>query len=76
MGLKGTDIPLGSRLIAIADAWDSMVYDRVYRKALPHDVALTEIEKHSGTQFDPECVRVFCELERAKLRVTVTTPGP
>jgi putative two-component system response regulator len=75
-GLKGTEIPLGSRLIAIADAWDSMVYDRVYRKALPHDVALAEIEKHSGTQFDPECVRIFCELERAKLRVTVATPAP
>ena len=75
-GLKGTDIPLGSRLIAIADAWDSMVYDRVYRKALPHDVALAEIEKHSGTQFDPECVRVFCELERARLRATANVAAP
>ena len=75
-GLKGTDIPLGSRLIAIADAWDSMVYDRVYRKALPHDVALAEIEKHSGTQFDPECVRVFCELERSRLRATANVAAP
>jgi len=72
LGLKATQIPLGSRLIAIADAWDSMVYDRVYRKALPHDAALAEIEKHSGTQFDPDCVRVFCELERARLKTVVT----
>jgi HD-GYP domain-containing protein (c-di-GMP phosphodiesterase class II) len=81
-GLKGTQIPLGSRLIAITDAWDSMVYDRVYRKALTHEVALVEIEKHAGTQFDPECVRVFCELERAKLQSTpqstpkVAAPAP
>jgi HD-GYP domain-containing protein (c-di-GMP phosphodiesterase class II) len=67
-GLLGSQIPLGSRLIAIADAWDSMVFDRVYRKALPHDVALLEIEKHAGTQFDPDCVRVFVELERARLQ--------
>ena len=68
MGLKGTQIPLGSRLIAITDAWDSMVFDRIYRKALPHDVALAEIEKNAGTQFDPDCVRIFCEIERARLR--------
>jgi len=68
MGLKGTQIPLGSRLIAITDAWDSMVFDRIYRKALPHDVALAEIEKHSGTQFDPDCVKIFCDLERARLK--------
>jgi HD-GYP domain-containing protein (c-di-GMP phosphodiesterase class II) len=75
-GLKGTQIPLGSRLIAIADAWDSMVYDRVYRKALPHDVALAEIEKNSGSQFDPDCVRVFCELERARLRAAANVAAP
>ena len=76
-GLKGTAIPLGSRLIAIADAWDSMVYDRVYRKALPHDVALAEIERNAGTQFDPDCVRVFCDLERARMRsAAVAAPAP
>jgi response regulator RpfG family c-di-GMP phosphodiesterase len=75
-GLKGAAIPLGSRLIAIADAWDSMVYDRVYRKALPHDVALAEIERNAGIQFDPDCVRVFCELERARLRATANVAAP
>jgi putative nucleotidyltransferase with HDIG domain len=67
-GLSGTQIPLGARLIAIADAWDSMVYDRVYRKAMSHEIALQEIEKNSGSQFCPDCVRVFCDLERARLR--------
>jgi len=75
-GLRGTEIPLGSRLIAITDAWDSMVYDRVYRKAIPHDLALLEIEKHAGTQFDPDCVRIFCELERAILRATANVAAP
>ena len=67
-GLSGKQIPLGARLIAIADAWDSMVYDRVYRKALSHDVALTEIEKNAGSQFCPDCVKIFTDLERARLR--------
>jgi response regulator RpfG family c-di-GMP phosphodiesterase len=75
-GLRGTQIPLGSRLIAITDAWDSMVFDRVYRKAIPHDLALLEIEKHAGTQFDPDCVRIFCELERARLRSTANVAAP
>lgn len=67
-GLKGSEIPLGARLIAIADAWDSMVYDRIYRKALAPEIALEEIEKNSGSQFDPDCVRIFCTLERARLK--------
>jgi response regulator RpfG family c-di-GMP phosphodiesterase len=66
-GLQGAQIPLGSRVIAIADAWDSMVFDRVYRKALPHEQALREIEKNSGVQFDPDCVKMFCDLERRRL---------
>jgi len=76
MGLKGTQIPLGSRFIAITDAWDSMVFDRIYRKAMPHDVALAEIEKHSGTQFDPACVRIFCDIERARLRPPAPAAAP
>lgn len=79
-GLKAKEIPLGARLIAVADAWDSMVFDRIYRKALPPETALAEIEKNSGSQFDPECVRVFCSLERAKLKhgtatAVVVLPG-
>jgi len=76
MGLKGAQIPLGSRLIAITDAWDSMVFDRIYRKALPHEAALAEIERNSGTQFDPDCVRIFCDIERARLRAGVPAAAP
>ncbi|HEX7898765.1 MAG TPA: HD-GYP domain-containing protein [Planctomycetota bacterium] len=71
-GLKGEAIPLGARLIAIADAWDSMVFDRVYRKALSHEAALAELEKHAGTQFDPTCVAAFCRLERERLSSPTT----
>ncbi len=72
-GLKGEAIPLGARLIAIADAWDSMVFDRVYRKAMSHEAALAELEKHAGTQFDPDCVAAFCRLERERLSSPTTT---
>jgi response regulator RpfG family c-di-GMP phosphodiesterase len=66
-GLKGESIPLGARLIAIADAWDSMVFDRIYRSAISPEAALAEIERNAGTQFDPGCVKVFLALERARL---------
>jgi putative two-component system response regulator len=75
-GLKGTEIPLGSRLIAITDAWDSMVFDRIYRKALPYEAALAEIERNSGTQFDPDCVRIFCDIERARIRAGAPAAAP
>jgi putative nucleotidyltransferase with HDIG domain len=74
-GLRGGQIPLGSRIIAIADAWDSMVFDRVYRKALTHEEALREIEKGAGTQFDPDCVRAFVEMERARLSAFASRAG-
>ncbi len=71
-GLTGEAIPLGARLIAIADAWDSMVFDRVYRKALSHESALAELEKHAGSQFDPACVAAFVRLERERLSSPTT----
>jgi putative nucleotidyltransferase with HDIG domain len=58
-GLEGERIPLGARIIAVADAFDAMTSDRVYRAALPVDVALTELAKGRGTQFDPQIVDVF-----------------
>ena len=59
MGLKGEDIPFLSRIITLADAFDAMTSDRPYRKALPYSVALQEIKRCRGTQFDPGIVNVF-----------------
>lgn len=61
-GLAGEDIYLPARIFMIADCFDAMTTDRPYRKALPLDVAIEEIERHGGTQFDPECARAWVEL--------------
>lgn len=61
-GLRGKDIPLLSRIIAVLDAYDAMTQDRPYRKALPSSTALEEIRKKAGSQFDPEVVSVFLEI--------------
>jgi putative nucleotidyltransferase with HDIG domain len=61
-GLMGEQIPLGARLFMIADAFDAMTSDRVYRLALPAEEALAEILRNSGTQFDPTCVRAFLSV--------------
>jgi response regulator RpfG family c-di-GMP phosphodiesterase len=59
LGLRGNDVPLIARIIAVADTYDAMTSDRAYRRALPHEVAVGEIERCSGTQFDPEIARDF-----------------
>jgi response regulator RpfG family c-di-GMP phosphodiesterase len=58
-GLGSEKIPVIGRIVAVADAYDAMTTDRAYRKALPHVIACGEMERCSGTQFDPEIVRVF-----------------
>lgn len=58
-GLAGESIPLGSRVIAVADTYDAMTSDRPYRAALSQAVALAEIRRGSGSQFDPQIVRAF-----------------
>ncbi|MBA3392050.1 MAG: response regulator [Deltaproteobacteria bacterium] len=61
-GLSGQNIPLVGRVVAIADAYDAMTSDRAYRRALPHEVAVGEIERCAGTQFDPELADAFVKL--------------
>ncbi len=61
-GLKGEDIPLGARIFAVADALDAMISDRIYRKALPISHARKEIQRCSGSQFDPQVVTVFLSM--------------
>ncbi|MBW3633331.1 MAG: HD domain-containing protein [Chloroflexi bacterium] len=58
-GLEGERIPLGARIIAVADAFDAMTSDRVYRAALQVDVAFAELARGRGTQFDPQIVDLF-----------------
>lgn len=61
-GLRGEAIPLASRIILIADAFDAMTADRSYRRGLGRDAALQELLEHSGTQFDADLVRAFVVL--------------
>ncbi|WP_425059392.1 hypothetical protein SCACP_40850 [Sporomusa carbonis] len=58
-GLKGEEIPLLCRILAVADAYDAMTQDRVYRKAMSREEAMAEIERNAGTQFDPAVADIF-----------------
>jgi response regulator RpfG family c-di-GMP phosphodiesterase len=64
-GLSGQNIPIVGRIVAIADAYDAMTSDRAYRRALQHEVAVGEIERCAGTQFDPELADAFVKLIEA-----------
>ena len=63
-GLKGNEIPLGARIVAVADAYHAMVHERPYKGAQTHEDALRELRDHAGTQFDPAVVEVFCDVYR------------
>lgn len=60
-GLKGADIPLHSRIIAVADVCDAMASDRPYRKGLSPEIIADEMRRAAGTQLDPDIVRLFIE---------------
>lgn len=61
LGLAGNDIPLIARIVAVADTYDAMTSDRAYRRALPHEVTVSEIERCSGSQFDRNVAESFLE---------------
>jgi putative nucleotidyltransferase with HDIG domain len=76
-GLRGEEIPLGARIFAVADAFDAMISDRPYRKALTMSYARTEIQRCAGTQFDPNVVEVFLAMPDTlwdQLRENMGTP--
>ncbi len=68
LGLSGERIPLESRILAICCAYDAMVNDRPYRKAMSGDAALKELKRQAGMQFDPSLVEVFLEVIGGRAR--------
>jgi putative nucleotidyltransferase with HDIG domain len=67
----GKQIPLGARILAVADAFDAMVTDRPYRKGKPHWQAMEELDRYSGTQFDPQVVDAFKKVYAEKVEEVV-----
>ena len=66
-GLVGEDIPLGSRIVAIVDAFDAMLSSRAYRDALPVEEAVSRLVADTGSQFDPKISPLFIELARSHM---------
>ncbi|MDP9182325.1 MAG: HD-GYP domain-containing protein [Actinomycetota bacterium] len=64
-GLRGEEIPLATRLFSVADSLDAMTSDRPYRRGVTLDLAIAEVVRHSGTQFDPAAVQALLGLDRA-----------
>ena len=62
--IEGSAIPFAARIIAVCDAYDAMTANRPYRPALDHDIALAELQRCAGTQFDPDVVAVFAVAVR------------
>jgi two-component system, cell cycle response regulator len=61
-GLRGDEIPLGARVVAVCDAFDAMTTDRPYREPIPESQAIAELRRCAGTQFDPMVVDAFCRV--------------
>jgi hypothetical protein len=65
-GLRADEIPLGSRIVAVVNAWEAMLSDRPYRKALSREAAMAELRKMAGAQFDPKVVEAFLRIEERR----------
>ncbi|MEA3314146.1 MAG: HD-GYP domain-containing protein [Caldisericota bacterium] len=66
-GLQGESIPLGARIISVADAFDAMISPRPYKKLITVKEALNKIRKSEGEQFDPVVAEIFCQMVREKV---------
>jgi len=74
-GLQGNDIPIGARIIAVLDAYESMTIGRPYRQAMTHAEALRELIHHKGSQFDPKVVEAFSQLFDAEEATKLVRAG-
>ncbi len=74
-GLRGEQIPLGARIIAVVDAYDAMTSDRPYRRSLGRDEAVRRLRAGSGTQWDPHVIEMFLELLLAGRLKPADLPG-
>jgi two-component system cell cycle response regulator len=74
-GLTGAEIPLGSRIVAVCDAYEAMVADRPYRSAMTPDEAVEELRRNAGTQFDPSVVAIFTNALGKRAPEPLTTRG-
>jgi HD-GYP domain-containing protein (c-di-GMP phosphodiesterase class II) len=70
LGLTGDEIPRGARILNVSDAFDAMTTNRSYKKKLPTKVAVQELQRNSGTQFDPEIVQAFLNVLQKENRLT------
>ncbi len=75
-GLEGEEIPIGSRIIAVADAYQAMIEERAYRRALTKEAAIGELIACSGTQFDPAVVQVLLQVLNVEPQPAVPMPVP
>lgn len=71
-GIASDQIPLGARIIAVADSFDAMTSDRPYRRAMTFEAALAEIRRNCGVQFDPQIVEAFDRAMRGPVAVQIT----
>lgn len=74
-GLKGTEIPIGSRIVSVIDAFDAMVSNRPYREGMPIEEAARRLNEFSGTQFDPDVVRHFLPLAQSEVSAVFAAAG-
>lgn len=72
--LKGKEIPLSARIVAVADVFDALSHKRCYKEAWTIDNAFDEIEAASGTQFDPEIVEAFLKIRNRVTAIVMSMP--
>jgi HD-GYP domain-containing protein (c-di-GMP phosphodiesterase class II) len=73
--LRGTEIPVVSRIVCVIDAFEAMVSSRPYRKGLPYEEAVRRLNESSGTQFDPVVVRTFLSFAQAEMSTVFAAAG-